>query len=68
MNPDVSKEHEDGEKRCNFALPYPLTMDVGEWLAYGSIRFIPDVPCTEICFSLDTTTVVIINYWKMAQN
>jgi len=68
LNPDFSKEHAEGEKSCNFALPYSLAMDVGEWSASGSSRYISYVPCTEVCVSLDVTAVVIINYWKMAQN
>jgi len=37
-------------------------MDVGEVSASGSSPFISDVPCTEVCVSLDVIAVVTINY------
>ena len=68
MSPNFSKQLAEGEKSCNFPLPYSLAMDVIEWSTSGSSRFISDGPCTDVCVSLDVTSVVMINYSKIAQN
>jgi hypothetical protein len=59
---NFSKEYTEGRESCNFALPYCLAMDVGEWSGSGSGRFVSDVACAEVLSSLDVTVVLIINY------
>ena len=59
---NFSKEHAQGHKGCNFALPYSLAMDVGKWSGSGSGRFKSDVYFTEVLRSLEIITFLIINY------